>query len=978
MPRLYQAGDEPVSGYKLRRSLGKGSLGEVWEASAPGGTQVAFKIIDLREKGSQREFRAIRRMKRIRHPNLVPILAWWLRDEEGKLAEADEADRVIDDPKYHPAELFISMGLGDKSLLDRFKECKSQGLPGIPPQELVSYIEDAARAIDHLNSPKHDLGNGPVALHHGDIKPQNLLIVGGAAQVSDSGLAKVLGQSSSSTSPALTLAFAPPEIMEDAKPASTTDQYALGLTYYYLRMGVLPFSKADQGTVIRETLDGRLDFGRVSSAERDVLERATARNPAKRFPSCVEFARELRRVVELLSSRAVGLAVESGHEIVPGYKLLRVLGRGAFGEMWEASFSGGGKAALKVVRDLDRNPTRLQQELRAMELMQRTQHPRLMELRGAWFLDRQGQTLSQESIGKPGGPVPAVLVLGFKLADRSLADRLEELKSQGKSGIPVGELLGYLRQAADGLDYLNAPRHMVGDQRVSLQHRNIKPENLLLLDGGLCISDFHMVKPVGMHQGSVEIHQDSVGFKFQYTPPEAMKGRITKTSDQFSLAITYCHLRTGELPWTQSNSAFEMMMQQMEGKVDLRAVPEAERRIVAKALSPNPEDRYPNCLAFIAALESVLGIAAPAQTQPQPPPETVKRPEAPPPPPSRPERRSEVKPPPSRHPDSLQPRRDTPAPFSLPGYQMVKRRGKGGFGEVWEAVGPDKKPVAMKLIELENRNAVKAEMRALEMMKKIRHPNILSIHGAGEHDKHLIIILELAERTLGDRLKELTAQGKKGLPVDELLDAMEDAAKGIDYLNEPRHELGDQRGQSIQHRDIKPHNLLVVGNTVKVGDFGLAKMLTKSVGGHSGAMSVAYAAPEFFNDQTSSSSDQYSLAVTYCQLRGGRTPFTGSEAKLMLGHMREPPDLTMLPEEAERRAVEKALAKNPKERYASCTEFVRALRKSLQPGSAKPQPPIPRQRKKANGALVGFLLFLMFCLIGALIFLFVLAFKAKQ
>src|SRR5262245_9076621 len=115
MPRTYQAGDEPVGGYKLRRSLGKGSLGEVWDASAPGGTQVAFKIIDLREKGSQREFRAIRRLKRVRHPNLVPILAWWLRDEQGKLAEADEADRVIDDPNYHPAELFISMGLGDKS-----------------------------------------------------------------------------------------------------------------------------------------------------------------------------------------------------------------------------------------------------------------------------------------------------------------------------------------------------------------------------------------------------------------------------------------------------------------------------------------------------------------------------------------------------------------------------------------------------------------------------------------------------------------------------------------------------------------------------------------------------------------------------------------------------------------------------------------------------------------------------------------------
>jgi serine/threonine protein kinase len=474
MRRTYQAGDEPVTGYTLRRSLGRGSLGEVWETAGPGGTVVAFKIIDLTEKGGLREFRSIRRMKRVRHPNLVPILAWWLRDDSGRLVEAEEADKAIDDPSYHPAELFIAMGLGDKSLQDRFKECKAQGHPGIPPGELVGYMEDVARAVDHLNSPKHDLGQGLVALHHGDIKPQNLLIVSGAAQLSDSGLARVLGQSSSGTTANVTLAFAPPEILEDTKATPTTDQYTLALTYYYLRTGSLPYSKPDNTTIITETLQGHLDFSRVSPAEQEVLEKAAARNPAQRYPTCMDMARELRRVVELLTSRPTGLVIEPGSELLPGYKLIRNIGRGAFGEVWEASAPGNKRLAIKIIKDLDRTPARLQQELKALDLMQKVVHSHLLELKGCWLLDRKGHSFTREAVNKPGHLPPAVLLLATKLAETSLSKVFEDYKNRGHNGVPIRELLGWLKQAAEALDHLNAPRHQVEGQRVSLQHRNVK------------------------------------------------------------------------------------------------------------------------------------------------------------------------------------------------------------------------------------------------------------------------------------------------------------------------------------------------------------------------------------------------------------------------------------------------------------------------------------------------------------------------
>ena len=95
-----------------------------------------------------------------------------------------------------------------------------------------------------------------------------------------------------------------------------------------------------------------------------------------------------------------------------------------------------------------------------------------------------------------------------------------------------------------------------------------------------------------------------------------------------------------------------------------------------------------------------------------------------------------------------------------------------------------------------------------------------------------------------------------------------------------------------------------------MADFGLARVLEHTATGHTGSMTPAYAAPEFFDRKTSSQSDQYSLAVTYCQLRGGRLPFHGNPAAIMAGHMFREPDLSMIPE-AERPAVARALAKAP-------------------------------------------------------------------
>lgn len=263
-----------------------------------------------------------------------------------------------------------------------------------------------------------------------------------------------------------------------------------------------------------------------------------------------------------------------------------------------------------------------------------------------------------------------------------------------------------------------------------------------------------------------------------------------------------------------------------------------------------------------------------------------------------------------------------PGSEPVSGYRLEKLLGRGGFGEVWKVAGPGGIAVAMKFIRPEGKSGV--ELRALELMKDIRHAHLLSLFGIWKKDPYVIIAMELADGSLLDRLNDAVAQGQPGIPFPELIEWMSEAAKAIDFLNEPRHSHDGKTGLSIQHRDVKPHNLLLVGTTLKLADFGLVRLLERQVTSHTGAMTPTYAAPEFFRGETSSQSDQYGLAVTYCQLRGGRLPFDGTLEQIMMGHAKQAPDLTMLPE-AEQAVVTRALAKQPGDRWPSCRAFVQAL-----------------------------------------------------
>jgi serine/threonine protein kinase len=277
----------------------------------------------------------------------------------------------------------------------------------------------------------------------------------------------------------------------------------------------------------------------------------------------------------------------------------------------------------------------------------------------------------------------------------------------------------------------------------------------------------------------------------------------------------------------------------------------------------------------------------------------------------------------------------------LPGYRLIEKIGTGGFGEVWKSEAPGGLLKAIKFVrgilvehesELGTDPGAKQEFKALQRVKALHHPFILSLERVDIVDDRLMIVMELAEKNLMQLLEEYQAQGKPGIPREELLRYMREAAEALDLMN------GEYQ---VQHLDIKPQNLFVMRRHVKVADFGLAKDLDGTHAALTSGITPTYAAPETFDGVVSHYCDQYSLAIVYQELLTGRRPFRGKTAhQLLLQHVSQPPDLSSLPE-ADRAAVGRALAKEPKGRFPSCRAFIEALPRQaeLPDLSALPAPP---------------------------------------
>nr|MCU0704837.1 protein kinase [Fimbriiglobus sp.] len=252
---------------------------------------------------------------------------------------------------------------------------------------------------------------------------------------------------------------------------------------------------------------------------------------------------------------------------------------------------------------------------------------------------------------------------------------------------------------------------------------------------------------------------------------------------------------------------------------------------------------------------------------------------------------------------------------------LIERIGRGGFGEVWrcEAPGGFQKAVKFVFGDLESDDEgrpAEQELKSLNRVRDVRHPYILTLERYDVIDGQLMVVMELAERNLWDKFRECRMLGQVGIPRAELLGYMSEAAEALDLMNDK---------YKLQHLDIKPQNLFLLYNHIKVADFGLAKAFEGAVASVTGGVTPVYAAPETFQGEVTRFSDQYSLAIVYQELLTGVRPFNGANTKqLLLQHLREPPDLSALPE-YDRALVGRALEKDPNRRWPSCRELVQRL-----------------------------------------------------
>jgi len=268
-------------------------------------------------------------------------------------------------------------------------------------------------------------------------------------------------------------------------------------------------------------------------------------------------------------------------------------------------------------------------------------------------------------------------------------------------------------------------------------------------------------------------------------------------------------------------------------------------------------------------------------------------------------------------------------------YSLVERLGYGGMGEVWKAVvGTQEYALKITLAVDCHHPEVLAEIRqTYELTCKLRHKHICNTLKLVDHPIFgLILVMDYVQgvNLTGYRGEPKTFENGR-VPFGRAREILEPIAAALDYLH---HE-------GVLHRDVKPENILVLGDDGHISesrliDFGIATKIGTAVseevdesrGQCTGTM--RYMAPELLrksSDPVSGATDQYALAAVAYELLSGGSPFPGEISKALRQEIikfNPEPMEEDIPVEVEE-VLNQGLSKNKRDRFLTCSEFVVAL-----------------------------------------------------
>ncbi|MCM2267645.1 MAG: serine/threonine-protein kinase [Elusimicrobiales bacterium] len=265
-------------------------------------------------------------------------------------------------------------------------------------------------------------------------------------------------------------------------------------------------------------------------------------------------------------------------------------------------------------------------------------------------------------------------------------------------------------------------------------------------------------------------------------------------------------------------------------------------------------------------------------------------------------------------------------------YEIKKELGKGAMGIVYLGVDPKiNRSVAIKTMRFEEGLEEKAMkelkdrfFREAQAAGNLQHPNIVKIFDAGEEQDIAYIAMELLK---GDDLKKWTAKDNL-LPVEKVLEYVALSADALGYA----HKSG------IVHRDIKPANIMLLEDgTLRVCDFGIARITESSKTATGTVLGTPYyMSPEqIAGKKVDGRADLFSLGVTLYEMLTGERPWKGGESigTLLFQITSDPyPDPMQIRKDLPAgilAVIDKALKKNPEERFQTGTEMADALRAVL-------------------------------------------------